>query len=127
MGRRRRDLGLDRLDGGRGRRSCALLRRRHFLRRRLLLRLGCRLGLGLLDDGLATQALRVGEPADAIGRRVVDARRMALHADLELVGEIEHDGVLDAQLSRQLVDPDLLGRHLLSFAAFFRHFQQFRT
>ena len=40
--------------------------------------------------------------------RVVDARRVALHADLELVAEIEHHLVLDAQLSGELVDPDLL-------------------
>jgi len=52
---------------------------------------------------------------------------VALHTDLELVGEVEHDGVVDAELSRQLVDPDLLGRHLLSFAAVLRRFQQFRT
>jgi len=78
-------------------------------------RLGLDLGLGgllgllgLLDRGLL-QTLRVGETADAIGRRLVDARRVALDADLELLGEVEHDRVLDAQLSRQLVDPDLLG------------------
>ena len=58
---------------------------------------------------LAAQALRVGQPADAVGRRIVDARRVALHADLELFGELDHDVVLDAQLSSQLVDPDLLG------------------
>jgi hypothetical protein len=106
--RGRRDLGL-RLGRGCGRR----LGRRDLLRlRRLLDR-----RLGLLDDGLAAQALRVGETTDAIGRRVVDARRVALHADLELIGELEHGGVLDAELPRQLVDPDLLRRHLLSFAA----------
>jgi len=52
---------------------------------------------------------------------------MALHADLELVREVEHHGVLDAELPRQLVDPNLLGRHLLSFAAVLQRFQQFRT
>jgi hypothetical protein len=117
--RRRRDLGRHRLDDGRG----------FLLHRGRLLGLGRRrrFRLGLLDHRLPAQALRVGETADAIGRRVVDTRRVALHPDLELVGEIEHDGVLDAQLSRQLVDPDLLGRHLLSFVAVLRRFQQFRT
>jgi len=120
---------------GRGRRH--LGRRRFYDRRRRLLlhrhllglgrRRRCRLGLGLLDDGLPAQTLRVGQTTDAIGRWIVDARRVALHADLELVGEIEHHGVLDAELPRQLVDPDLLGRHLLSFVAVCRHFQQFRT
>jgi len=119
--RRRRDLGLGRLGEGGGR----------LLDRRDLLGLGRRrrrgLRLGLLDDGLLAQALRVGQTADAIGRRIVDARRVTLHADLELVREVEHHGVLDAELSRQLVDPNLLGRHLLSFAAVLQRFQQFRT
>src|SRR5437763_566114 len=118
--RRRRRLGLGRLGDG----------RRGLLDRRDLLGLGRgrrRLGLGLLDDGLLAQALRIGQAADAIGRRVVDARRVALHADLELVREVEHHGVLDAELPRQLVDPNLLGRHLLSFAAVLHRFQQFRT
>jgi hypothetical protein len=120
VGRRRRGLGLGRLDDGRG---C-------LLHRRDLLGLGRRRGrrrLGLLDDGLLAQALRVGQAADAIGRWVVDARRMTLHADLELVREVEHNGVLDAELPRQLVDPNLLGRHLLSFAAVLQRFHQFRT
>jgi hypothetical protein len=33
---------------------------------------------------------------------------MALHADLQLGSELEDDLVLDTELSRQLVDPDLL-------------------
>jgi hypothetical protein len=70
--------------------------------------LGLRLGLGLVDDGVAAEAFGVGQTADAIGRGVVDARRVALDADLELLGEIEHHLVLDAELSRQLVDADLL-------------------
>jgi hypothetical protein len=70
------------------------------------LRLG--LGLGCFDDRLLTEPFGVGEATDAIGRGVVDARRVALHADLEPLGEIEHHLVLDAELSRQLVDPDLL-------------------
>ena len=70
------------------------------------LRLG--LGLGLLDDRLAAQALGVGQAPDAVRGGIVDARRVALDADLQALGEIEHDLVLDAELSRQLVDPDLL-------------------
>ena len=46
--------------------------------------------------------------ADAVRGGVVDARRVALDADLQPLGEIEHHLVLDAELSRQLVDPDLL-------------------
>ena len=68
-----------------------------------------RLRLGLVDDRLAPQVAAVGQPADAVGRRVVDARRVALHPDLELFGEIQHDLVVDAELSGELVDPDLLG------------------
>jgi hypothetical protein len=34
---------------------------------------------------------------------------VALDADLELVGELHHDVVVDAQLPSKLVDPDLLG------------------
>ena len=71
-------------------------------------RLGLRLGLGLVDDRVATEPFGVGQTADAVGRGVVDARRVALDADLELLGEIEHHLVLDAELSRQLVDADLL-------------------
>jgi hypothetical protein len=67
-----------------------------------------RFGLGLVDDRVATEPFGVGQTADAVGRGVVDARRVALHADLELLGEIEHHLVLDAELSRQLVDADLL-------------------
>jgi hypothetical protein len=78
------------------------------LRVRLGAPLGLRLGLGLVDDGVTAEAFGVGQTADAIGRGVVDARRVALDADLELLGEIEHHLVLDAELSRQLVDADLL-------------------
>ena len=79
-------------------------------------RLGRRLGLGrgLRRLGLGSttgsrlQALRVGQAADAVGGGLVDARRVALDADLELFGELDDDGVVDAQLPCQLVDPDLL-------------------
>ena len=88
-------------------------------------RLGRRLGrrprgphgpLGLLGRRLARAlrpSARDGAPRRRRGggrgqRGVVDARRVALHADLEALGEIEHHLVLDAELSRQLVDPDLL-------------------
>jgi hypothetical protein len=67
-----------------------------------------RLGLGLLDDRLAPQALGVGQTPDAVRGGIVDARRVALDADLQTLGEIEHHLVLDAELPRQLVDPDLL-------------------
>ena len=66
---------------------------------------------GLLDDRLAAQTLGVGEAPDAVRERVVDARRVALDADLQALTEIEHHLVLDAELPRQLVDPDLLGGH----------------
>jgi hypothetical protein len=77
------------------------------LLRRLLL--GDRLLNGRFDDfGLAPQSLGVGKAANAVGERVVDARRVALDADLQALAQVEHDLVLDAQLPRQLVDPDLL-------------------
>jgi hypothetical protein len=63
-----------------------------------------------LDDGRALETTRVGQPADAVGRGLVDTRRVALHPDLELVGKLDHDGVVNAELSCQLVDPDLLRR-----------------
>jgi hypothetical protein len=112
-----RGLRSDRLLLGhrdRRRRGRLGLRRRGFLDRRFGLGLGGALGLGLrlglrfVDGGLATQPFGVGQTTDAVGRGVVDARRVALHADLEPLGEIEHHLVLDAELSRQLVDPDLL-------------------
>ena len=71
-------------------------------RARLGLRLGC------LDDRVAAQALGVGQSTDAIRGGIVDAGRMTLDADLQALGEIEHHLVLDAELPRQLVDPDLL-------------------
>jgi hypothetical protein len=97
----RRDGALLRLGGRGGRLDEGRLRLR--LGRGRLLGL-----LGLLDRG-ALEALGIGETADAVRRGVVDARRVALDAELELLGELEHDGVLDAQLSRQLVDADLFG------------------
>jgi hypothetical protein len=79
-------------------------------------RLGCRGGFGRgyrlrfgLRYDLDPQTPRVGQAAHAIGRWLVDARRVALHTDLELVGELYDDSIVDAQLSGQLVDPDLLG------------------
>jgi hypothetical protein len=110
-------LGLGRHDivvrdrSGRGRRRLGLGRGR-LLHHGLGLGLGAPLGLGLrlglVDDGLAPEPLGVGQTPDAVGRRVVDARRVALHADLEPLGEVEHHLVLDAELSCQLVDADLL-------------------
>ncbi len=67
-----------------------------------------RLRLGLLDDGLTAQVAAVGQPPDAIRGRIVDARRMALHPDLELFGEVQDYLVVNAELSGELVDPDLL-------------------
>ncbi len=115
-GRRERDIGSrggdrggDRLDFGRGdglddRRGWGLrgLRGPDGLLRR------CRLDDGLFDDGLAAQALGVGETPHAVGKRVVNARRVALDADLQAFAQIEYDLVLDAELSRELVHPDLL-------------------
>ena len=47
-----------------------------------------RLGLGLRLGLLLLQAPTVGQTTDAVGRGLVDARRVALHADLELVREL---------------------------------------
>ncbi len=103
----RRALGLERRllrhrFGGRGLRGLGGgLLGRLLLRDRLLDR--------LLDDfGLAPQSFGVGKAANAVRERVVDARRVALDADLQALTELEHDLILDAQLPRQLVDPDLL-------------------
>jgi hypothetical protein len=57
-------------------------------------RRGFGLGLGLRCDLL--QAAAVGQPADAVGRGLVDARRVALDADLELVRELHHQVIVDA-------------------------------
>jgi hypothetical protein len=35
---------------------------------------------------------------------------VALDTDLELVGKLDHDGVVNAELTCQLVDPNLLRR-----------------
>ena len=66
------------------------------------------LGLGLVDDGVAPDALRVGETADAVRHGVLDARGVALHADLELGAQLEAFLVAEAQLTGEFVDPDLL-------------------
>jgi hypothetical protein len=103
FGDRRR--GRERFLGGR--RGCLLAGRR--LRRGRFR--GRRGGRGLrLGDRFALQSFGVGEAPDAIGGGLVDARRVALDADLELVREVDDDGILDAQLSCQLVDPNLLRR-----------------
>jgi hypothetical protein len=78
-------------------------------RDRRLGRRGGGLGFGL-DDRLPLQPPRVGQAADTVRRRLVDARRVTLHSDLELVGKLDHDGVVNAELSCQLVDPNLLRR-----------------
>jgi hypothetical protein len=64
--------------------------------------------LGLLPLGLAAEPLGVGEAPDAVRQRIVDARGVALDADLQSLAEVEHHLVLDPELPRQLVDPDLL-------------------
>jgi hypothetical protein len=85
----------DRRRGGRGRR-CGLN--------------GCGRGrLGFLDRLFLAEASGIGEAADAVRHRVLDARRVAFHADLELVSEVEDHLVLDAELPCELVNPDLLG------------------
>jgi hypothetical protein len=104
---------LDRHRGGRGLLGDTLGARHldgrlglGLLSRRGTPRLG--LGLRLLDDRVTAEALGVGQTPDAIRGGIVDARRVALDADLQALGEIEHHLVLDAELPRQLVDPDLL-------------------
>jgi hypothetical protein len=64
---------------------------------------------------LFAQALGIRETADAVGQGIVDARRVALDADLQSLAQVEHDLILDAELSRQLVHPDLLGGQRPSF------------
>jgi hypothetical protein len=59
------------------------------------------------------QALGVGQAPDAVGLGVLDARRVALHSDAQTLAEIEGLLVLKAELSRQLVHPDPLARHVL--------------
>jgi len=66
-----------------------------------------RFGL-LLGLRLALETPAVGQAADAVGRGIVDARGVVLHPDLELVGQLDDDVVLDAELPCELVDPDLL-------------------
>jgi hypothetical protein len=83
------------------------LRGAGWLRGRLGL-LGNRLRLGLFDRGLPAQTFGIGEAADAVRQRVVDARRMALHADLQALAQLEDDLVVDPELAGKLVDPDLL-------------------
>ena len=77
-------------------------------RRRRGLGLRDRLGFGLRLGLLLLEAPAVGQAPDAVGRGLVDARGVALHADLELGRELHHDVVVDAQLPCELVDPDLL-------------------
>ena len=81
LGRARRGrflgLGGDRVVGlGRRGRRCRLLGAA--LRRR-----------GLLGLDLSPQALAVGLAADPVGLGILDARRVALHADPELFAEVE--------------------------------------
>lgn len=130
MGRRHRLDGLRRFvgdDGGRFRRDDLGLvgddpddrRRGYRLGRNFGLgRLGCRLLRGLLrlrlgrlhlDDRFAPKTFGVGKAPHAVRERIIDARRMALDADLQALAQIEHNLILDAELSRQLVNPDLLG------------------
>ena len=81
-------------------------------------RLGCRLLRGLLrlrlgrldlGDRVAPKTFGVGKAPHAVRERIIDARRMALDADLQALAQIEHNLILDTELSRQLVNPDLLG------------------
>ena len=103
VGRRRRGLaGVD--HGSRGRRDVVSGLARP---RGSLLRLGL-LGFGFVDDRLAAQTLGVSEATDAVRGGIVDARRVALDADLQAFGQVDDDLVLDAELSGQLVDADLL-------------------
>src|SRR5581483_11081663 len=72
---------------------------------------GLALRLGL---GRATKALGVGETAHAVSLRILDARGVALHTDPQTLAEIKGFLVGKPELSRQLVDPDPLVRHLRS-------------
>ena len=90
-----------------------------------------RLGLGGSAAPLGSGSGSGSSTTGSRRRPLESARRRTRSADgssmldewlftpiLSSLGEVEHDGVLDAELSRQLVDPDLLGRQaLLSFAA----------
>src|SRR5262249_60801527 len=77
------------------------------LPRRLLLG-GLLLRLRLLDDGVAPDALGVREPTDAVRHGVLDARGVALDANLELGGQLEGLLVAEPELPGEFVDPDLL-------------------
>ncbi len=79
----------------------------------LLLLFSALLGFDLF--GALGDPLLAGQTADAISLRLLDRGGVALHPDLELVGQLENLLVLDTQLSSQFVDPDLL-RHESSIA-----------
>ncbi len=60
--------------------------------------------LGGLD--VAAESLSVGLAPDAVGLRVLDARRVALDTDPERDAEVERLLVGEAELACELVDPD---------------------
>jgi hypothetical protein len=81
------------------------------------------LGRGLVDDRLSTEPFGVGETTHAVRGGIVDARRVALDADLQTFCEVEDHLVLDPELPCQLIDPDLLrcqARCLLPCSAVFK-------
>src|SRR5439155_11563240 len=61
---------------------------------------------GLLRLHLSPQAVAVGLPPHPVGLGVLDARRVALHADPERFAEVERLLVGEPELACKLVDPD---------------------
>jgi hypothetical protein len=82
-------------------------RRSGFVRYRTFGR-SLRIGLGWSD--LAAESFCVGLPTDAIRLRVLDRGRVALDPDSQGYTEVQRLFVCEPELSRELVDPDLL-RH----------------
>ena len=62
---------------------------------------------GLLGLLVADEAFPLGLAANAVGLRVLDARRVGLHADAEAPAEVERLLVGQSELLRELMDADL--------------------
>jgi hypothetical protein len=58
----------------------------------------------------ATQPFTVGLPPGAVGLRVFDRRRVALHTDPEIDANVQGFLVCQPQLTGKLVDADFLGQ-----------------
>jgi hypothetical protein len=83
------------------------------LLRRCLLRRGLLGGCGLFGLDRPAETLTVGLAAGAVGLRVLDGGRVALHTHPEGQAEVERLLVRQAELMGKLVDPDLLRQRSL--------------